>query len=173
MIEIEGKNCKIFTDNIEPGALQMIYDLLKNKAFEKEQVRVMPDVHQGEGIVIGFTSPMRNLVNPDHIGVDIGCSISAIFFDKPLDPEQYAIFEHRVKLAVPQGMRLQDKRQFDVKDFLRFLRTELQKIYQRSQGLIILPEFNNERDLEGWMRDVGIDQNTFYKSIGTLGGGET
>lgn len=103
---------------------------------------------------------------------DIGCSVSSVFFSEPLQEEQYALFEHRIKLSVPQGMRIHEQRQFDVKEFLRFLRTELQKAYQSSKGLTYIPEFNNERDLEEWLRDVKMDAATFYKSIGTLGGGE-
>lgn len=168
----ECKDCKIFTSDIEQGALGTVYDILGNPAFKGQKVRIMPDAHQGEGIVIGFTSPMGELVNPDHVGCDIGCTVSAMFFSEPLEEEQYPLFEHRVKAAVPQGMMLQAKRQFDVKDFLKYLRTELQRIYQNSKGLIYLPEFNNEDDLEDWLKDIRMDSATFYKSIGTLGGGE-
>ena len=37
---------------------------------------------------------------------------------------------------------------------------------------VILIDTEDRLD-EIWMRNIGIDQNTFYKSIGTLGGGET
>ena len=175
MIEIQGKfckDCKIFTDYVEPEALQTIYDLIGRPEFKDSCVRVMPDCHSGEGIVIGFTVPIGQYVNPDHIGCDIGCTVSSNFFDKPLPEDQYALFEHRIKSAVPQGMKLQNQRQFDIKEFLRFLRSELQKAYQNTQGLTMIPEFNSEADLEEFAGDIGIDLATMYKSIGTLGGGE-
>ena len=70
-----GKDCKIFTDNIEPQALETIQKLLDNPVTEGKPVRIMPDTHDGKGIVIGFTMPMGEWVNPNHIGVDIGCCI--------------------------------------------------------------------------------------------------
>lgn len=38
---------KIFTDNIEPTALNQIYTLVKQPAFADCKVRIMPDVHAG------------------------------------------------------------------------------------------------------------------------------
>ena len=39
---------KIFTDNIEPTALNQIYTLVKQPAFADCKVRIMPDVHAGD-----------------------------------------------------------------------------------------------------------------------------
>jgi RNA-splicing ligase RtcB len=47
---------KIFTENIEPKALDQIYTLIKQPAFTDCKVRIMPDVHAGAGCVIGFTA---------------------------------------------------------------------------------------------------------------------
>lgn len=38
---------KIFTENIEPQALNQIYTLIKQPAFADCKVRIMPDVHAG------------------------------------------------------------------------------------------------------------------------------
>lgn len=54
------ENCKIYNDNVEASAMQTIYDVLKSGAFNNSQVRIMPDVHDGKGIVIGFTAPLDN-----------------------------------------------------------------------------------------------------------------
>ena len=169
MIEIENKDCKIFTDNIEPEALEQIYGILKLSENEGLKVRIMPDVHSGKGICIGFTSTLGNYINPDYIGVDIGCSVSMAFVDKPV--QDLELFEHRLKGAIPMGPDIHNSRQFQVKEFLAFLRTELQKAYQATGGLIFLPDFNSEDDLARWCREIGMDLATFYKSIGTLGGG--
>jgi RNA-splicing ligase RtcB len=122
MIELENFNCKIFTDYVEPGAMETIYEVCRNKAFEGKQVRVMPDIHSGEVIVIGFTAPLGDWVNPDHVGCDLGCSISALFMSEPIPPDKYPLFEHRLKKTFPLGKRLQEQRMFEVKDFLKFLR---------------------------------------------------
>lgn len=66
---------KIFTDNIEPEALNQIYTLIKQPAFSDCKVRIMPDVHAGKGCVIGFTANLGDKVIPNIVGVDIGCGM--------------------------------------------------------------------------------------------------
>ena len=56
---------------------------------------------------------------------------------------------------------------------MKYLRGELQKAYQKTGGLTYIYDFNNEGDLEEWLGDINMDLATFYKSVGTLGGGET
>lgn len=175
-MKLEGKYCKdieIFTDNIEEDAIKQIYEIAGCPEFKDSKIRIMPDTHSGKGIVIGFTAPMGDYVNPSHIGCDISCSVSSVFFDKRLREEDYPIFESRVKKAIPMGVSIHQDRQFDVKEFLKYLRTELQKAYQRTHGLTYILDFNNTNDLEAWVEKFGMDLATFYKSIGTLGGGET
>ena len=36
---------KIFTENIEPEAVNQIYELIRTAPFENTKVRIMPDVH--------------------------------------------------------------------------------------------------------------------------------
>lgn len=64
---------KIFTDNIEPTALNQIYTLVKQPAFADCKVRIMPDVHAGAGCVIGFTADLGDKVIP--INMRDGCII--------------------------------------------------------------------------------------------------
>ena len=173
MIEINNNelDCKIFTDDIEPSALQQVYDVIKMPEWKGRKVRIMPDVHAGSGICIGFTSDLGDYIDPDYIGVDIGCSVSMMFLDKPIPADQYELFEHRVRKSIPTGDNLQPSRCFDVKEFLAYLRSELQKAYQSTHGLTWIPDFNDEDDLRRWCGTIGMDLATFYKSIGTLGSG--
>lgn len=69
---------KIFTENIEPEALNQIYTLIKQPAFQDCKVRIMPDVHAGAGCVIGFTADLGDKVIPNIVGVDIGCGMLTI-----------------------------------------------------------------------------------------------
>ena len=65
MITFEGEYCKdvkIFTDNIEEEALNTVHDIADSKAFEDTKIRIMPDVHSGKGIVIGFSCPVGALI---------------------------------------------------------------------------------------------------------------
>lgn len=171
MITIENYDAKIFCDDIEPKALQQIYEVIKQPEWSGRKVRVMCDCHYGAQICVGFTSDLGEFLNPDYIGCDISCGCDMIFFDKPVDPKDYALFEHRIRNAVPMGQDLQPSQVFNTKDFLADLRSELQKAYQSTGGLTNIPEFNNEKDLEKWMRKIGISPAVFYKSIGTVGAG--
>jgi RNA-splicing ligase RtcB len=69
---------KIFTENIEPEALNQIYMLIKQPAFAECKVRIMPDVHAGKGCVIGFTADLGDKVIPNIVGVDIGCGMLTV-----------------------------------------------------------------------------------------------
>lgn len=112
MIELKGqynKDCKIFNDEIEEDAITLIYSLLNVPVFENVPVRIMPDVHFGKSIVIGFTAPITNMICPSHVGVDIGCSISTYITDAKINPEEYPILEHKIRQKCPLGFNIQEK----------------------------------------------------------------
>ena len=75
MIMLSPYDVKIFTDRVEPGALDQLRGLMAIPAFAGCRVRVMPDVHAGAGCVIGFTGDLGEKVVPNIVGVDIGCGI--------------------------------------------------------------------------------------------------
>lgn len=72
------KDLKIFTDNIEQGAIDQIDTLMEQPAFTDCKVRIMPDVHAGAGCVIGFTADLGEKVIPNIVGVDIGCGMLTV-----------------------------------------------------------------------------------------------
>lgn len=73
---------KIFTENVEPAALNQIYNLLSQPPFQESKVRIMPDVHYGSGCVVGFTATLGGRVIPNVIGVDIGCGMLTVDLGK-------------------------------------------------------------------------------------------
>jgi RNA-splicing ligase RtcB len=77
MILVAGKynSASIFTDTVEPEALTTIQNLVNNKSFSTGRIAIMPDVHQGKGVVIGFTAHLGSDVIPNVVGVDIGCGV--------------------------------------------------------------------------------------------------
>ena len=86
---------KIFTDNIEPTAINQIYDLIALAPFENAKVRIMPDVHYGKGCVVGFTSTTNDKLIPNVIGVDIGCGMLTVRLGKiDMDLEALDKFIH-------------------------------------------------------------------------------
>ena len=155
---------KIFTENIEEDAKQLLYDFGKTPETKDMKVRIMPDVHLGEGIVIGFTAKMGEYVKPQWIGVDIGCCVSAMFFLNRLPENKYEEFEKRVRAKIPTGMDLQDETQFNVKDFIKRCNIELHKHHME-------PAFLYDDELVDWCKKRRIDYKVFCHSIGTLGGG--
>lgn len=79
-MELKGAygSAKVFTENLEDGAKDQIINLLNQSFIEGSKVRIMPDVHQGIGCVIGFTADMGDKVIPNIVGVDIGCGILTV-----------------------------------------------------------------------------------------------
>lgn len=110
---------KIFTDNIEPEAINQIYTLIKQPAFAECKVRIMPDVHAGVGCVIGFTADLGDKVIPNIVGVDIGCGMLTIELGKiDIDFEK---LDGAIRKKVPSGRNAHEGR------IVRF--PELQTLY--------------------------------------------
>ena len=83
VLALKGKYCKdciIYTEDVDEEAVETVGHLLGNPLFRDTKIRVMPDVHQGKGIVIGFTCPVTSFINPQHVGLDIGCGIDLELF---------------------------------------------------------------------------------------------
>jgi RNA-splicing ligase RtcB len=95
---------KIFTENIEPEALNQIYTLIKQPAFAECKVRIMPDVHAGKGCVIGFTADLGDKVIPNIVGVDIGCGMLAVGLGG-IDIN-YEKFDSVIRGNIPSGLNV-------------------------------------------------------------------
>lgn len=92
---------KIFTDLIEPSAVNQIYELISTPAFEGAKVRIMPDAHSGTGCVVGFTSTSSEKVVPGVIGGDIGCGMLTATLGK-IDVD-YPALDDFIKSKIPTG----------------------------------------------------------------------
>lgn len=71
-------NLKIFADYVEPQAVNQIYEITKSPAMDGASIRIMPDVHQGAGCVIGFTAKGYKQIIPNIVGVDISCGMLTV-----------------------------------------------------------------------------------------------
>lgn len=80
MIILNGKynTAKIFTDNIDDSAISQIIALLNQPMAEDQQIRIMPDVHAGNGCTIGTTMTIKDKAVPNLVGVDIGCGMQTV-----------------------------------------------------------------------------------------------
>ena len=173
MLELKGKynkDCKIFIDEVEDEAISLIYSILDSKEHVDVPIRIMPDTHAGKGIVIGFTQPLSKSVAPSHIGCDIGCSITTCITNKEVNEEEFQLIEHRIKKEIPMGCTINEKRMFDMKVFLKFMRSEYNKARSTAPEYINDVEIS-EKFFTDMLRRIGMDEGMFYKSLMSVGGG--
>lgn len=177
MIQLFGKynkDCKIFIDDVEESALSTIQSILDKKVSDGVPVRIMVDVHQGAGgIVIGFTMPLTDMLNPNYIGVDISCGMMSARFSgrTSMDLEKVDI---KIRESVPMGFDIHENIKFKTIPF-----DEVQaiadiftvKFNEKFGTSYIAPQYN-EKWLNKKLKDIDMDVGKFYRSIGTLGGGE-
>lgn len=173
MLELKGKyckDCKIFTDNIDQDALSMIYHFLDHPMFEGSKIRIMPDVHAGKDIVVGFTVPFTDHVNPDHVGGDIGCSVSTATTDLPCNPEDYPAIEKAIREKVKFGMTIHQKAVYDYRELYKYLQMAVQKARQQWPEMVNNMDVS-ERGITAFLKRIDQSEHMFYHSIGTVGGG--
>lgn len=135
-------DCKIFADEVEASALELIQSILNDEVSAGVPVRIMPDVHAGVDIVIGFTMPLTDRVNPAHIGVDVGCGVLCVKIDKSeLTLEE---IDREIRRAIPMGYHHRaESLDFDIEQ------THMRRICEK----------------------MGLDYGDVLKQVGTLGGG--
>lgn len=174
MIELVGKytTAKIFAETIEEGVYTQVYDIINCPAFKGQKVVCMPDVHVGASGPCGLVATIGDYVCPEHIGVDISCSVSMMILNKKVPVEKYAEFEHKIKNKVPFGFNLNPKTIIDYKEFYKFLTTGFNKYRNYwPEMLMDLPDHVTEKWVSEQLHRIGMDEGVFYKSLGTVGGG--
>lgn len=174
-MEITGKYGKavVFTDNIEPEAVSQVYELLNTKMTENETVRIQEDCHAGKGCVVGYTQTYSGgPLDPDVISCDIGCGVLSVRY-KALSEINLPLWDTRIRRDIPMGMEVNEKTVIQEKEFKKFFKTKL----ERARSL--WPEFvcyeglgEIEKFISKTLKRIGMDEGIFYKSLGTLGGGE-
>lgn len=100
------------------------------------KIRIMPDVHAGKDIVVGFTVPFTDHVNPDHVGGDIGCSVSTAITDLPVNEADYPAIEKTIRENVKFGMTIHEKSVYDVKQLYKHLQTRLGEARQQWPAMV-------------------------------------
>lgn len=75
MFEITGKygTAKVYATTLEDECMSQIYGFMNSPVVEGCNIAIMPDAHAGKGSCIGFTQKINGRVNPNMVGVDIGC----------------------------------------------------------------------------------------------------
>ena len=150
----------IFSEDIETSALEQIQNIINQSFMEDVKVRIMPDVHAGAGICIGYTATLNEYIVPNFIGVDIGCGISCLPLSKKFEPN-FKPLDFFIKNRIPSGFAINQT--FDVE--------ETHPVYN---GIALninssFEEFCNY--VEGNYKKFGMDKRRTLPAIGSLGGG--
>lgn len=116
IVEGQYTTAKIFTENIEMPALERVKKLCNAPAFEGIPIVQMPDVHAGNAWNVGTAYKIGRYVNPDHVGVNIGCTISMHRLSSAVAPEDFAPLDYRIRNVIPMGMEICEKNSLNEKD---------------------------------------------------------
>lgn len=181
MLELKGKYSKavVFTDDMvmDSEAAAQLFDVLNSKMSEGEVIRIMPDYHIGKSCLIGYTQTFNNkdLIDPDIIGVDLGCGVRSVkirlkndlFFKDP------KLSDYRIRNVIPVGTEINEKTVIDEKDFKRFLKLRLERARSLWPEMVSYDYGIGEVDriIDSTLKRIGQDPKVFWKSLGTLGGG--
>lgn len=170
---IEGKHtsAEIFTDNIEETALDWVKAQCDHPVFEGVHIVQMPDVHAGNACNVGTAYRIGAYVNPDHVGVDIGCTISMHRLSVSLKAEDFPLLDHRIRETVPTGTYICTKNSLNEKDFFRFLNAQYNKARSAAPDLINEAPRIDARFISDFCKRLKLQEGIFYKSIGSLGSG--
>lgn len=172
-MEVKGKTAtaEIFTDKIEESALNWLRDLCDHPAMEGAHIVQMPDVHAGNSCNIGTAYRIGAYVNPDHIGADIGCTVSMHRLSAKVSPADFALLDHRIRETIPTGNDICPKNSLNEKELFRFLNSRYQRARSSAPDLIDEAPRIDAAFISAFCRRIKLQEGIFYKSIGTLGGG--
>lgn len=174
MYTIQGKytTALVTNDDLEQAAIDQIYENVNCRAYEGQKIVIQPDSHAGKGSVIGFCSTIGDYINPNTVGVDIGCTVSMQLYNKPIPEDKYAEFNHKCLSEIGWGFNQSPKKVYDDKDFYRFMSTEVRKAKSFHPDIFDnLPDTITEDWISKFLKKIGMDTRTFYYSINSVGGG--
>jgi tRNA-splicing ligase RtcB len=143
MLEIRGKynSAIVYTENIQPGAVEQIEALCNQEFVKGSKIRIMPDVHSGIGCTIGTTMTIEDKVVPNLVGVDIGCGMEVIKVEnRHID---LPVLDSLIYDKIPSGFNIRNKEH----------------------------SFNDKIDLKQLKCKNEVNLARARRSIGTLGGG--
>ena len=147
---------KIFTDDIEPEAMQQLYNIAQ-LPFIHSHVAAMPDVHAGIGATVGSVIPTKGAIIPAAVGVDIGCGMNALRLSIRADelPDNLRRLRSLIEAAIPVGfdMHKNDRARAST---IRSLSTGLHTVLENHPKVASL----QKKPYQTWIRQLG-----------TLGGG--
>ncbi|HEN21185.1 MAG TPA: RtcB family protein, partial [Desulfobacteraceae bacterium] len=105
VISTERKPIKLWTDDIDEGALQQARNLA-NLPFTFRWVAIMADCHKGYGMPIGGVLATTGVIIPNAVGVDIGCGLCAVRTSlEAIDRKRLLKVMDGIKKRIPFGSK--------------------------------------------------------------------
>lgn len=89
----------------------------------------------------------------------------------PANPEDFPILDHRIREAIPMGTEICAKNSLNEKELFRFLNSQYQKARSSAPDLINEALRIDALFIADFCRRIKLQEGIFYKSLGTLGGG--
>lgn len=149
MFTVKGKysEAKVYASTVEDEAMSQIYKFVNSPVTENCKVAIMPDVHAGKDICIGYTQEVKGRVQPNAVSVDIGCGMLVL------------------KISAEAGKQLFNKP--GLEKFDKIMHTKIPSGRNHRTTLHrFAKDFSRIRDL---ITDANYDKELF--AMGSLGGG--
>lgn len=178
MLEYTGKygHAKVMIDEIDKATVGQIYEFLNHKAFTN-QIILMPDLHYGSGVVIGFTMEMPDMIIPNIVGVDINCGMLVMNMGTSIFSKlSRSGFDTMVRRLIPFGKAVKQKPNLiclQNKDFTNITvnGSIFTTMFNDRYNTKYEPIIYSKEWFEKKCKQIGMDYDRALKSIGTLGGG--
>ena len=101
---------------------------------------------------------MGEWVNPNHIGVDIGCGMLCAEIKSVITPDMYMDIERKIREVVPMGFAIHSN-DGDVGSGTHLSAVSASLVSKKCKGI------------EQLVEKIGMSMETWVRSLGTLGGG--
>jgi tRNA-splicing ligase RtcB len=174
MIEFTGKNthATVMLDEVEQDVISQLYEMLSSPMFTGQELRIMPDTHVGDKCLIGLTSKYNGYIHPSAIGVDIGCGMNAIQFDR--DTLNFDSLDKDIRKHVPLGFNIHKDKEYTMELIGQYAQMQLKDFtkHQRNDlGLDYNPIDYSGNYLEKLCKKIDTNQDQLMSALGSLGGG--
>lgn len=141
MIRGKFNTAEVFARTLDQAAREQIEKMCSLEFLKDSKIRVMPDVHAGDGCTIGTTMTVNGKVVPGFVGVDIGCGMEAVLLrEREAD---FAELDRVIRTYIPAGFDIREEEHPNMKQI----------------------------DLSALYCVKGMNTERVRKSLGTLGGG--
>jgi len=148
----------IFSENVESSALDQLRNIINQPFMENVKVRVMPDIHAGAGICIGYTATLNDYVVPNFIGVDIGCGLTALPLSEKFIPD-FKKLDSFIRNRIPSGFKINQMMDID----------EAALVWEQMKPWMTFDKFCQR--VEEDYRKFSMDKRRILSAICSLGGG--